>query len=135
MALKNILSKINSETQKEISGIQKNSQKKCEKIFSLAKQEAGKIKQKALENFKLEKQKESEIVIRAEKNKSYKKIIQAKQKILNNIFEQALKKLQESDRQEEGKFISETIEIDNTFPALIQEARQKLETKIANLLF
>lgn len=33
------------------------------------------------------------------------------------------------------KFVAETVEIDNTFSGLIAEARQKLETKIARMLY
>lgn len=152
MALENILKTIEEQTSAEILKVKQDTENQTREILSKAQEEAEIIQAGVLEKFREEKIQEAKTVLREKHNESYQAVLEKKKKILDEVFEEALKKLQESDsskfRQdfpENGrivenkrggfKFVSETIEIDNSFPSLIAEARQKLETKIVNLLF
>jgi len=156
MSLKNIISTIEDQTKAEIREIKQTAEKQAQEILTQARVRSSQVKSRALENFKLEKIREAKNAIIEKKNENYRAILEKKKEILDSIFDQALEKLQKSDTKKliarlkkdlpkNGKiikakaggfkFVSETLEIDNSFPALIQEARNKLETKVANLLF
>lgn len=156
MALESILQKIVQETEREITEIKKQAEIQIKKILTQAEEQAQKIKVQALENFRIEKLEEAKLVLREKKNDSYRAILGQKKKILDDVFARALKILQTSENKKlvknlkknlpengqifenaEGgfRFVSENLEIDNTFPSLIAEARVNLESKIANILF
>lgn len=156
MALENIISAILSETEKEIQEIKKQAEIQIKKILTQAEEQAQKIKAQALENFRIEKLEEAKLVLREKQNNNYRAILGQKKKILDDVFARATKILQTSENKKliknlkknlpengqilenaEGgfRFVSDTLEIDNTFPSLISEVRLNLESKIANILF
>ncbi|PIP16985.1 MAG: hypothetical protein COX44_02430 [Candidatus Portnoybacteria bacterium CG23_combo_of_CG06-09_8_20_14_all_37_13] len=156
MALRNIIQKINQEIEKEIQIIKEQTEVQIKEVLAQAEKQAIKIHVEALENFRIEKIKEAKLILKENKNESYKLILDKKKEILDNIFEQALAELKNSnteklitrlkkdlpkngecteDKNNGFKFISGTLEIDNTFPVLISEARSKLETQVARILF
>jgi len=156
MALRNIIQKINQEIEKEIQIIKEQTEVQIKEVLAQAEKQAIKIHVEALENFRIEKIKEAKLILKENKNESYKLILDKKKEILDNVFEQALAELKNSnteklitrlkkdlpkngecteDKNNGFKFISGTLEIDNTFPVLISEARSKLETQVARILF
>lgn len=156
MALENILKTIEEQTSAEILKIKQNAENQTREILSKAQEEAGIIQTGVLEKFREEKIQEAKTILREKQNESYRIVLQKKKKILDDIFAKALKILQTSKRDElisrlkknlladsemieseQGgfKLIAKDFEVDCSFPSLIAEARQKLETKIANLLF
>ncbi|MFH1392606.1 MAG: hypothetical protein ABIG90_02945 [bacterium] len=156
MALQNILQKIDLESEKEIQEIKKQSGKQIKKNLSQAAEQAGKIKAKSIENFQKEKLEEAKQILRDKKNDGRRIVLERKREILDIVFQEALEKLKKSDTEEliiklkknlpqDGKiiddknngfkFVSENFEIDNTLLSLVAQARQKLEIKIAKMLY
>jgi len=156
MAIQNILQKIEQEEKKEIQEIQEKTAEQVKQILKQAQAKAKVIKAKALADFKFEKQEQAKKILREQKKEFIASILIKKKEILDEIFQKALAKLKESNNEKliiqlkknlptDGEirenldggfiFVSKNLEINNTWPCLISEVREKLETKIAGILF